>query len=80
MCTLDKATSVIVRSGKPTITPAVLLPRDPEVWYRLSLAERGNGNPEAALGSAERAIRGLLSGLGFRRVHFVETLPGARTG
>jgi hypothetical protein len=35
---------------------------------------------ERARGSAERAIRGLLSGLGFRRVHFVEELPGARTG
>ncbi len=35
---------------------------------------------ERARGSAERAIRGLLVGLGFADVHFVERLPSAPTG
>jgi tetratricopeptide (TPR) repeat protein len=34
---------------------AVLMPRDPQSWYRLSLAERLNGRAEAALAAAERA-------------------------
>jgi Protein of unknown function (DUF4230) len=35
---------------------------------------------ERARASAERAIRGLLLGLGFREVHFVERLPAGVTG
>lgn len=35
---------------------------------------------ERARGSAERAILGLLLGLGFGGVHFVDALPGANAG
>jgi hypothetical protein len=35
---------------------------------------------ERARGSAERAIRGLLLGLGFTGVHFVDALPGPGAG
>jgi len=35
---------------------------------------------ERARGSAERALRGLLLGLGFSEVHFVDALPRSPTG
>jgi tetratricopeptide (TPR) repeat protein len=52
---------------------AVLLPRDPQAWYRLSLAERLNGRAEAALAAAERA-----QSMDGSRVEFRLALAAAR--
>jgi hypothetical protein len=35
---------------------------------------------EKALAAARRALEGLLSGLGYERVYFVERLPGEGQG